>query len=156
MVSRINRLELAWTLATVGLIAGVAAYSTVVLYSEDALPAHPAEYVDVIGHQWYWEFCYPANGTCYNTTYDPTTFVTTGGALWAPAGATIQINVTGADVIHSFNVPGLGVKIDAVPGRINDYAFQIPNVAPGTQYLIQCTEFCGTYHGTMRSVLVVT
>jgi len=152
----VNKLEVAWTLATVALIALVAGYSTMILVNEDHLPAHPAEYVDVIGHQWFWEFCYPANHTCYNTSYDASTLTTSGGALWAPAGSTIQINVTAVDVIHSFNVPALGVRIDAIPGRTNQFAFQIPNVAPGTQYLIQCTEFCGTYHGTMRSTLIVT
>jgi cytochrome c oxidase subunit II len=152
----VNKLEVAWTLGTVALIAAVAGYSTIILYHEDALPAHPEEYVDVIGHQWYWEFCYPANGTCFNTSYDPTTLTGSGGALWAPPGSTIQVNVTGADVIHSFNIPALGVRIDAIPGRMNTFAFQVPNAAAGTQYLIQCTEFCGTYHGTMRSFLVVT
>ncbi len=79
-----------------------------------------------------------------------------GGALWAPPGAVVQINVTAADVIHSFNIPQLGVRIDAIPGRTNHFAFGVPNTSPGTEYLIQCTEFCGTFHGTMRSFLVVT
>lgn len=153
---KINKLEVAWTLATVGLIAGVAAYSTVLLYHQDSLPSHPSEYVNVIGHQWYWEFCYPANHTCYNTSYDAATLTASGGALWAAPGTTIQVNVTAQDVVHSFNVPDLGIRIDALPGRVNTFAFQIPNVAAGTQYLIQCTEFCGTYHGTMRAELVVT
>ncbi len=151
----VNKLELAWTLAVVGLLAGVAVYSTFLLYNLDQLPAHPTEYVDVIGHQWYWEFYYPANGTDVNSTYDPTTNTVSGGALWATPGAVVQINVTGADVIHSFNIPSLGVRIDAIPGRVNDFAFNVPNATPGTQYLIQCTEFCGTFHGTMRSFLVV-
>ncbi len=153
---RINKLEWAWTLIIVALLAGVAAYSTVLLYNEDALPAHPAEYVDVIGHQWYWEFCYPANHTCYNTSYDAATNTASGGALWAAPGSTIQINVTGADVIHSFNIPAVGVRIDAIPGRMNLFAFQVPNAAPGSQYLIQCTEFCGEFHGTMRAFMVLT
>ena len=152
----VNRFEVAWTLVVVALLAGVAVYSTFLLYHEDALPANPAEYVDVTGHQWYWEFCYPSNGTCFNSMYDPTTNSVSGGALWAPAGSVVQINVTGADVVHSFNIPQLGVRIDAIPGRTNDFAFTVPNVSPGTQYLIQCTEFCGAFHGTMRSFLVVT
>ncbi|HTT46155.1 MAG TPA: hypothetical protein VMH38_09145 [Thermoplasmata archaeon] len=151
----VNKLELAWTLATVALITGVAVYSTILVYHLDALPASPTEYVEVIGHQWYWEFKY-SNGTDVNSMYDPTTNSVSGGALWAPPGATVQINVTGADVIHSFNIPQLGVRIDAIPGRTNEFAFTVPNVAPGTSYLIQCTEFCGTYHGTMRSFLEIT
>lgn len=158
---RVNRLELAWTLGTVALLAGVVVYSTILLKQEDALPAHPNEVVDVIGHQWFWEFCYPGNRTagqpfCFNSSYDPTTNTVTGGALWAAPGSTVEINVTGSDVVHSFNIAALGVRLDAIPGRNNLFAFTVPNVAPGTQYLIQCTEFCGTFHGTMRSFLVVT
>lgn len=152
----VSKFEVAWTLVVVALLAGVAVYSTFLLYHEDALPSNPEEYVNVIGHQWYWEFCYPANGTCFNSTYDPSSNSVSGGALWAPPGAVIQINVTGADVIHSFNIPQLGIRIDAIPGRTNHFAFTVPNVTPGTEYLIQCTEFCGTYHGIMRSFLVVT
>ncbi len=152
----VNKLEVAWTLIVVALLAGVAAYSTVLLYHLDSLPSNPSEYVEVIGHQWYWEFCYPANDTCFNSSYDPTTNSVSGGALWATPGAVVQINVTGADVIHSFNIPQLGVRIDAIPGRTNHFAFTVPSAAPGTQYLIQCTEFCGTFHGTMRSFLVLT
>jgi cytochrome c oxidase subunit 2 len=152
----VNKLEVVWTLATVALITGVAVYSTILLYHLDSLPANPNEYVNVYGHQWYWQFCYPANGSCFNTSYDSATGNTSGGALWAAPGSTVQINVTADDVIHSFNIPGLGVRIDAIPGRWNSYAFNVPNVAAGTQYLIQCTEFCGTFHGTMRAELVVT
>lgn len=153
----VNRLEVAWTLAVVALLAGVAAYSTVLLYHVDALPSDPTEYVDVIGHQWYWEFCYNAtNGTCFNSVYNAANNTVSGGALWVTPGAEVQINVTGADVVHSFNIPQLGVRIDAIPGRMNHFAFTVPSVAPGSQYLIQCSEFCGTDHGTMRSFLVVT
>jgi cytochrome c oxidase subunit II len=151
----VNKLELAWTLAVVALLAGVAAYSTVLLYHIDSLPGDPTEYVTVYGKQWQWEFCYQ-NKTCVNSTYDATTNTVSGGALWAPAGSEIQINVTGVDVVHSFNIPALGVRIDAIPGRVNHLAFSVPSVAPGTRYLIQCTEFCGTFHGTMRSFLVIT
>ena len=155
----VNRLEVVWTLATVGLVTGVAIWSTVLLYHIDTLPANPTEYVDVIGHQWYWEFCYPANVTqvgCFNTSYDPTTGAVSGGDLWAPPGSTIQINVTATDVVHSLNIPALGIRLDAIPGRSNSIAFYVPNVTAGTQYLIQCTEFCGTFHGIMRAYLVVT
>jgi heme/copper-type cytochrome/quinol oxidase subunit 2 len=151
----VNKYEVAWTLATVVMLAGVAAYSTILLYQLDSLPADPTEYVNVIGHQWYWEFCY-SNESCYNSSYDAATNTVSGGELWAPPGAEVEINVTGADVIHSFNIPQLGVRIDAIPGRINQFAFSVPNVAAGTQYLIQCTEFCGEFHGTMRSVLAIT
>ncbi len=152
----VNKYEVAWTLAVVALIAGVSVYSTILVYQLDALPSDPTEYVDVTGHQWYWEFYYPANGSYFNSSYDASTNTVSGGALWATPGAEVQVNVTGADVIHSFNIPKLGVRIDAIPGRVNHFAFQVPIVAAGTEYLIQCTEFCGEFHGTMRSFLIVT
>ena len=156
----VSKYEVAWTLAVVGLLAGVAAYSAILLYNLDALSPNPGEYVDVTGHQWFWEFCYPVNHTCYNSTYTPPTSenslgTVSGGALWATPGEVVQINVTSDDVVHSFNIPDLGVRIDAIPGRINLFQFTVPTVSVGTEYLIQCTEFCGTYHGTMRSFLVV-
>jgi len=158
----VSKYEVAWTLAVVGLLAGVAAYSAVLLYHVDALSPTPGEYVVVTGHQWYWEFYYPANHTYYNSTYEPPKAGSsglgsvTGGALWAKPGEVVQVNVTSADVVHSFNIPNLGIRIDAIPGRMNLFQFTVPTVSPGTEYLIQCTEFCGTFHGTMRSFLLVS
>lgn len=151
----VNKLEVAWTLAVVALIAGVSVYSTVLLYQVDAVPSDPGEIVDVTGHQWFWEFYYPANNTYWNVSYNANTLTTTGGALWATPGELVQINVTSVDVVHSFNIPALGVRIDAIPGRINLFSFHVPSVSPGTEYLIQCTEFCGEFHGTMRAFLVI-
>ncbi len=152
----VERLEVAWTLAVVGLIAGVAVYSTVLLYRIDALSADPNEYVDVTGHQWYWEFYYPANNSYFNSSYDAATNTVSGGELWAQPGWVVQLNITSDDVIHSFNIPQLGIRLDAIPGRLNMIDVQIPsNAAIGTLYLIQCTEFCGTFHGTMRSFLQI-
>ncbi|HUI38919.1 MAG TPA: hypothetical protein VLY85_04735 [Thermoplasmata archaeon] len=151
----VNKLEVAWTLATVALITGVAVYSTILLYNVDDPPSHIDEYVDVIGHQWFWEFCYPANHTCDNVSYDPNTNSASGGAMWVQPGSSVQINVTSVDVVHSFNIPALGIRLDAIPGRSNSISFNIPNASPGTEYLVQCTEFCGTYHGIMRAFVVV-
>jgi len=155
-MDKTRKMEYAWTLAVVALLAGVLAYSTILLFQVDSIPNDVTEYVDVVGHQWYWEFCYPQNGTCANATYNPANNTATGGAFWVQPGAEVQINVTSADVIHSFNIPNLGVRIDAIPGRINTFAFAVPMVPVGTTYLIQCTEFCGTYHGIMRAFVVVT
>ncbi len=152
----VERLEIAWTLAVVGLLAGVAVYSTILLYHVDALVPDPNEYVNVFGHQWYWEFCYPVNHTCFNSTYNAQTNSVSGGELWGQPGWIIQLNITSGDVIHSFNIPQLGIRLDAIPGRMNRIDARIPSSASvGTLYLIQCTEFCGTYHGTMRSFLRV-
>ncbi len=143
-----SRVELAWTLAVVVLIAGVGVYSTFLLYNLGQLPPNPVETVTVIGHRFYWQFCYQNQTGCGATNASDI-------PLWAPAGALIQLNITSTAVVHSFNIPALGVRLDAIPGRINRIAFTVPNT-PGTTYLIQCTEFCGEGHGDMRSLLVVT
>ncbi len=152
----VERLEIAWTLAVVALISGVAVYSTILLYKIDALTPHPNEYVDVTGHQWYWEFYYPANNSYFNSTYNAQNNTVSGGELWAQPGWVVQLNITSSDVIHSFNTPQLGIRLDAIPGRMNRIDVNIPsNAAPGTLYLIQCTEYCGEFHGTMRSFLKI-
>ncbi len=152
----VERLEIAWTLAVVALISGVAVYSTILLYKIDALTPHPNEYVDVTGHQWYWEFYYPANNSYFNSTYNAQNNTVSGGELWAQPGWVVQLNITSSDVIHSFNIPQLGIRLDAIPGRMNRIDVNIPsNAAPGTLYLIQCTEYCGEFHGTMRSFLKI-
>jgi len=153
----VERLEIVWTLAVVGLITGVAVYSTILLYHIDALAPHPNEYVDVTGHQWYWQFYYPENHTSYNSTYDLQNNTVSGGELWAQPGWVVQLNITSTDVDHSFNIPQLGIRLDAIPGRMNYIDVNIPSsAAKGTLYLIQCTEYCGTFHGSMRSFLEVT
>ena len=158
MVSPTNRLEIAWTLAVVVLLAGIAVWSTFVLFNiSGSTPAGtPNEYVEVVGEQWSWQFHYDANDTTVTSSYDAQTNTVSGGALWAAPGAWLELNVTSLDVAHSFYIPQLGVQINAIPGRTNTIVFQVPNASPGTQYLIECTEFCGTGHGTMRSFLVVT
>lgn len=157
MVSRTNRIEIAWTLAVVVLLAGIVVWSTFVLYdiSGSPPPGNPSEFVNVVGEQWSWEFCY-SNNSCYTSSYNANTNTVTGGALWAAPGAVVQINVTSVDVDHSFYMPQLGVQINAIPGRTNTINFQVPNASPGTEFIIECTEFCGTLHGSMRSFLIVT
>ncbi len=159
MVSRTNKIEIGWTFAVVVLLVGLVVWSTFVLFNISGTPppGNPTEFVKVVGEQWSWEFCYYSNNSCFTSQYNSQTNTVTGGALWASAGAVVQINVTSVDVDHSFYMPQLGVQINAIPGVVNTINFQVPsNAAPGTQYIIECTEFCGTFHGTMRSFLVVT
>lgn len=155
MVSKTTKLEIAWTLAVVGLLAGVAVWSTFVLYQVDATAnCNQAECVTVTAAQWSWTFCY-ANRTCVTPSYNPNTNTETNGGLWVTPGETVQLNITSTDVDHSLYIPGLGVQMNAIPGRTNRVAFSIPEVAPGTQYIIECTELCGSGHGSMRAFVVV-
>lgn len=154
-----KRLELTWTVVPIILLIVVAGLSTPLLYKLDTGPsafgATPNVYIDVTGHQWYWVFNYTdpdghllTNGT--NVTQ-------TQNVLYIPANAIVEVNVTSADVIHDFNIPALGVRIDAIPGIINHYWFTIPSgTKPGTHFLIQCTEFCGQGHYAMVGDVVVT
>ncbi|MGI0068338.1 MAG: hypothetical protein ACREB9_08030, partial [Thermoplasmata archaeon] len=122
MVNR--RLEIAWTLAVVALLVGIAVWSTFVLYKVDGLPSDPTEYVVVRAQQWSWTFCY-SNQTCSTSNFNANTNTVTGGELWVLPGAVVQLNVTSLDVAHSLYIPGLGVQTNALPGRTNDVAFQI-------------------------------
>lgn len=97
--------------------------------------------VQVLGHQWWWEVRYPdvEGGPLYSAN-----------EIHVPAGQPIDIEVRGADVIHSFWIPRLGGKIDALPGRTNIIRLEAPE--PGI-YRGQCAEFCGAQHARMALLL---
>jgi len=99
--------------------------------------------IEVVGHQWFWEYRYPKYGVIFANE-----------ALVVPFGKIISANVTSIDVVHSWFVPDFGIKMDANPGRINHVWFQVDH--PGT-YKGQCAELCGVLHGQMFiTVNVVT
>ena len=90
--------------------------------------------IDVIGHQWWWEVHYPAQAT------------TTANEIHIPVGQPVRIELTTADVIHSFWVPELQGKIDMIPGQTNTLWLQADQ--PGA-YKGECAEFCGVQHARM-------
>lgn len=94
--------------------------------------------VEVTGHQWWWEVRYPAT--------DDSPEVITANELYLPVGVPVVVQVGSADVVHSFWVPGLAGKIDAIPGRTNTLRFiaSVPGRIRG-----QCSEFCGAQHARM-------
>lgn len=98
-------------------------------------PADPALTVEVTAHQWWYEVRYPEHG------------VVVTDEMRIPAGVPVRIEVTSADVIHSFWIPRLMGKIDMIPGRTNEYWFQADE--PG-RYPAICAEFCGLWHARMR------
>jgi cytochrome c oxidase subunit 2 len=99
--------------------------------------------VRVTGHQWWWEFQYQ-NGPADH-------FITTANELHIPIGRPISVEVRSGDVIHSFWVPSLSPKIDAIPDHFNAIVFQADKV--GT-YRGQCAEFCGLQHAHMGFIVV--
>ena len=95
--------------------------------------------IDVIAHRWWWEFQYPTQG------------IDTANEVHIPTGEPVLMDVTSTDVIHSFWVPKLQRKVDAIPGRSNEVTLQADT--DGT-YLGECSEFCGLQHAHMRFTVI--
>ena len=98
--------------------------------------------INVTGQQWWWEYDYPANNE-----YGITQPIITSGQLVIPVGTKVMLRETSRDVIHSYWIPALNGKRDAVPGRITTNRIEADE--PGI-YAGQCTEFCGLSHANMR------
>lgn len=105
-------------------------------------PAAPVYTVDVIAHQWRWEIKYPDREGAV---------LSSENVIHIPAGQTVALRIGSADVIHSFWVPRLGGKIDAIPGRTNVLYLQADE--PG-EYAGVCAEFCGIGHAEMPMTVV--
>ncbi len=156
-------LEIIWTVVPVGILILIAIPSFRLLYYEDTIP--PADLtIKAIGKQWYWTYEYPDNG---NFTFDALVLSDADDAkrgeprllgadnhVVVPVGKVIRVLTTGADVIHSWAVPAFGVKMDAVPGRINETWFKADRLGV---YYGQCDQLCGARHAYMPiEVEVVT
>jgi cytochrome c oxidase subunit II len=138
------RLEIAWTLAPALLLATITVPTLKVVFDLAAKPPD-AMTVDVIGQQWWWEFRYPG---ILNDEGGP---VRTANEMVIPAGTWVSMRISSRDVIHSFWIPALNGKRDAVPGRVQNLKFKADQ--PG-EYWGQCTEFCGLSHANMRQRVV--
>ena len=119
------------------ILAGVFALSLAGMRAEEK-PASPYR-IDVIGRQWWWEIRYPNEG------------VVTANEIHIPTGRPVRIHLESADVIHSFWVPQLQGKTDAITGQVNETWIQAD--APGL-YRGECAEFCGLQHAHMAFVVV--
>lgn len=155
-------LEVFWTLIPSLILVAIAIPSFILLYSLDAGSSDPYSItIKVIGSQWYWSYQFPSNQVIdsgVNVSFDSyrvveelteSNFVRlldTKPALWLPLNRYIRFIITSKDVIHSWAVPSLGIKVDAVPGRLNQAFVFIKR--PGIFYG-QCSEICGIYHGFM-------
>ena len=137
------KLEIGWTILPALLLAGVGGASVLTLLDLEEKPAGAQE-ITVVGQQWWWEYRYDVDD-------DGTDDIVTANDLVIPAGEPISLTITSRDVIHSFWIPGLNGKRDAVPGR--DHPLILEADAPGV-YRGQCTEFCGLSHGYMSMRVV--
>lgn len=147
-------LEVAWTVVPVLILVIIAIPSFRLVYYEDRTH-DPALTVKVTGHQWYWEYTYPDNGNIDFSSYiipdnqlkpGQPRLLAVDNALVLPVGKDIRILITGADVIHSFFIPSLGVQRYAIPGRTIETWVRVDK--PGT-YFGECNQICGQNHSRM-------
>ena len=133
-------LEIAWTIAPALILLVIAIPTVVTIFKTQSKPLPDAMHIKVVGHQWWWEFQYPALG-----------FVT-ADEMHIPVGKPVFLEIESADVLHSFWFPAIGGKRDAVPSRTNHIAFTADSLGtfPG-----QCAELCGLSHANMRMHLMV-
>lgn len=130
-------MEIAWTIVPVLIVIAIAVPTVRDIFALAQIPEDrdDALKIEVIGHQWWWEFRYPDLG------------ITTANELYIPTGTLLDITLISDDVIHSFWVPQIGGKMDVNPHRPNRMWLQADE--PGV-YLGQCAEFCGVNHSLMR------
>ena len=153
-VSHHTWLEVAWTIVPALVLVVIAIPSFRLVYYENKT-AHPDMTIKVTGHQWYWQYTYPDQGNLEFDSYMvPTSDLKPGqlrhlsvdNPLVIPAGKNIRVLTTGADVIHSFFIPSLGVQRYAIPGRVIETWFRADK--PGIYYG-ECNQICGTNHSVM-------
>jgi cytochrome c oxidase subunit II len=147
--------EVVWTLVPVLILVWIAVPSFRLLANQYNPPKADLT-IKATGHQWYWEYEYPDHGgfsfdavmltDAESEKRGSPKLLDTDNRIVVPVGATVKVLTTAADVIHSFAVPSFWVKMDAVPGRINETWFKVER--PGV-YFGQCSELCGTKHAFM-------
>jgi cytochrome c oxidase subunit 2 len=174
-------LEVAWTVGPIVILIFIGAFSLPVLFKQQEIPEGDVV-IKVTGFQWAWNYEYvgtdlsfdsymigsPATGgdnrmspevesQLVEAGYSREDFLlATDTAVVVPSGKTIVMQVTGADVIHSWTIPSFGVKQDAVPGRLAELWFEVDEGNEGV-YFGQCSELCGIAHAYMPiTVKVVT
>jgi cytochrome c oxidase subunit 2 len=153
-------IEVVWTLVPVLILIGIAVPSITLLARQYEPPPAKALTIKATGYQWYWGYTYPDNGgfeVISNMLPEDEALkrgepphLAADFRMVVPVGEPIRLQVTGADVIHSFAVPSLWYKLDAVPGRINEKTLFVEK--PGVYYG-QCSELCGVRHGYMPIVV---
>lgn len=154
-VSHNTILEVIWTIVPVIILVVIAIPSFKLLYFEAQIP-HPDLTIEAIGHQWYWTYQYPDSGKLQFDSLGLTDdaamkaheprLLGVDNPIVVPVNKVVRVVTNGSDVIHSWAVPQFGVKMDAVPGRLNTTWFKA--LKEGTYYG-QCSELCGAKHAFM-------
>jgi cytochrome c oxidase subunit 2 len=150
-------LEIAWTVLPILILLFIGANSLPILFNQQEIPEGEV-HIKVTGYQWYWGYEYtdhefefesfllPKEELAENGYNEDEYLLATDTRVVVPVGKTIVMDVTGADVIHSWTIPSFGVKQDAVPGRIAQLWF---NAEREGVYFGQCSELCGKDHAYM-------
>jgi cytochrome c oxidase subunit II len=148
-------IEVAWTLLPVLILVAIAVPSFRLLFLELDIPKADLT-IKATGKQWYWSYAYPDNGKfefdsllacdeARKKCQEPR-LLTVDNEVVVPVNKVVRVETTGADVIHSFAIPAFGIKIDAIPGRLNETWFKANKVGV---YYGQCSELCGKDHAYM-------
>lgn len=153
-------LEIIWTVIPIIILVIIAIPSFRILKMEEHSPK-PDLIIKVVGSQWYWSYSYPDNnGIEFDSRMIENKDLKTGqlrllevdNRIIVPQGKVIKFLITASDVIHSFAVPALGIKMDAVPGKVNETWTKIDKKGV---YYGQCSELCGVNHGFMPIAIEV-
>ena len=148
-------LEMLWTVVPVIILVVIAVPSFKLLYLSDVTPAKVDMTIKATGNQWYWTYEYPDHGEfSFDSNMIPDNelkpgqkrLLETDTVVVVPVNQTVRVQVTASDVLHAWAIPAFGVKIDGVPGRLNEIWFKATK--EGTYYG-QCSELCGVNHGFM-------
>jgi cytochrome c oxidase subunit 2 len=142
-------IEVAWTLIPVLILVAIAVPSFRLLFQQLDIPKADLT-VKATGKQWYWSYAYPDNGkfefdSLLAQDKQPR-LLGVDNEMVVPVNKVIRVQTTGADVIHAFAVPSFGIKIDSIPGRLNETWFKATKVG---MYYGQCSELCGKDHAFM-------
>jgi cytochrome c oxidase subunit 2 len=142
-------IEVAWTLIPVLILVGIAVPSFRLLFQQLDIPKADLT-VKATGKQWYWSYSYPDNGkfefdSLLAQDKQPR-LLGVDNEMVVPVNKVIRVQTTGADVIHAFAVPAFGIKIDSIPGRLNETWFKATKTG---MFYGQCSELCGKDHAFM-------
>jgi cytochrome c oxidase subunit 2 len=154
--------EVAWTLIPVLILVGIAIPSFRLLFLELDIPKADLT-IKATGNQWNWTYTYPDDKIEFTSIMlseadraklasPPPRLLGVDHAMVVPVDKIVRIQTTGSDVIHSFAMPAFGIKIDAIPGRLNETWFKATKLGI---YYGQCSELCGKDHAFMPIVVKV-
>lgn len=146
-------IEILWTAVPILILVAIAVPSLRLHYAMDVVPEAQMT-IKATGHQWYWEYAYPEAGISFESRMVQEKDLKQGqprllavdNEVVVPVDTVVRVQITGADVIHAWSVAAFGVKMDAIPGRLNETWFKATRTGV---FYGQCSELCGVDHAFM-------